>query len=231
MKRAFVPICLYTNGFFLIKENLMFFLHLFSDFSEIIFVVVDKLWGTDLLIKNKVGSEDEAISAYQKRGEDVYHHIKNTIQDYLSCHNANTNYLVFRWNEVAQRQEYIELLQRIEFVFDNNIFLKRYSDMFIINNLRKMTPNITERKIELEHDYLFAEITMSLYLTEFMEYGYEIWEKPQSEDLPDPLFVLYSKEKESLSTILGNKLSIREQLYLSPILNEYINQLADETDN
>lgn len=230
MKRAFVPICLYSNGFFLIKENLRFFLHVFSDFSEILFVVVDKLWGNNLLIKNKVDSEKEAETAYQERGEDIFCHVKNTIQDYLSCHNAQTHYLVLRWNELAQRLEYIELRQRIEQEFESNLHLKHYSDMFIIHNLRKMTPYITDEKIKLEHDYLFAEITMSIYLTEYMGYGYEIWEKPQSEDLPDPLDILYRKEKDSLATILCGKPSIRKLQYLSPILNKYLDRFKDVTE-
>lgn len=230
MKRAFVPICLYSNGFFLIKENLRFFLHVFSDFSEILFVVVDKLWGNNLLIKNKVDSEEAAEVAYQQRGEHIFCHVKNTIQDYLSCHNTQTNNLVCRWNELAKSPEYIELRQRIEQEFESNLHLKHYSDMFIIHNLRKMTPYITDEKIKLEHDYLFAEITMSIYLTEYMGYGYEIWEKPQSEDLPDPLDILYRKEKDSLATILCGKPSIRKQQYLSPILNKYLDRFKDVTE-
>lgn len=93
-----------------------------------------------------------------------------------------------------------------------------------------MQKNITDEKIQLEHDYLFAEIAMSIYLTEYMGYGYEIWEKPQSEDLPDPLDILYKKEKESLAAILCDKPSIRKQQYLSPILNEYLDRFEDATD-
>ena len=88
----------------------------------------------------------------------------------------------------------------------------------------------TDEKIKFEHDYLFAEITMSIYLTEYMGFGYEIWEKPQSEDLPDPLDILYRKEKESLATILCGKPSIRKQQYLSPILNEYLDRFKDVTE-
>jgi len=230
MKRAFVPICLYSNGFFLIKENLRFFLHVFSDFSEILFVVVDKLWGNNLLIKDKVKSEEEAENAYQERGKDIFCHVKNTIQDYLSSHHTQTSYQVVRWNELANRQDYVELREKIEQVFNSNLHLKHYSDMFVIHNLKKITHSITDEKIILEHDYLFAEITMSIYLTECLGYEFELWEKPQCEDLPDPLDILYKKEKESLSTILCNKYSIRQQHYLSPIINEYLDRFKVENE-
>ena len=187
------------------------------------------MWGDNLLIKDKVETESKAETAYQERGIDIYYHVKKTIHDFETCHNVKTNYLVFRWNELSKRQDYIELRQKIEQEFNRNLHLKYYCDLFIIHNLRKMTPIITDKKIELEHNYLFAEITMSIYLTEYLGYSCEIWEKPQSEDLPDPLDILYKKEMRSLSTILCNKPSIRQQHYLSQILNEYLDRFKDET--
>ena len=99
--------------------------------------------------------------------------------------------------------------------------------MFIVHNLTKMTNRITPSKIELERDYLFGEIAMSIYLTEILGYNNEFWEKPQSEYLPDPLDILYNEERESLSCIIDNKESIRVQQYLSPIFNKYIERFGE----
>ena len=68
---------------------------------------------------------------------------------------------------------------------------------------------------------------MSIYLTEILGYENELWEKPLSEYLPDPLDILYNEEKESLTYILNNKHSIRVQQYLSPIINKYIERFGE----
>ena len=227
MKKAFVPICLYSNGFFLIKDNLRFFLHVFSDYSELLFVIVDKLYGNNLLIKDKVYDDEHAEKAYKKRGEHIFSHVKNTIQDYVESHRVQTKYQIYRWNDIADRQEYIKLLNKIISVFYSNLNLKYYSDMFIIHNLTKMTKKITPKKIELEREYLFGEIAMSIYLTEYLGYANEFWEKPQCDFLPDPLDILYNEEKKSLSCILDNKRSIRVQQYLSPIFNQYLERFGE----
>lgn len=227
MRKAFIPVCLYSNGFFLVKENLRFFLHVFSDCSELLFVIVDKLYGNNLLIKEKVQDEEQARKAYKERGEHIFLHVKNTIQDYVESHLVQTKYQIYRWNDIADRQEYIKLLNRILSVFNSNMNLKYYSDMFIIHNLTKMTDRITQKKMELEREYLFSEIAMSIYLTEILGYENELWEKPLSEYLPDPLDILYNEEKESLTYILTNKHSIRVQQYLSPIINKYIERFGE----
>jgi hypothetical protein len=227
MKKAFVPICLYSNGFFLVKDNLRFFLHVFSDYSELLFVIVDKLYGNNLLIKDKVLDVEQAEKAYKERGEHIFSHVKNTIRDYAESHHIQTKYQICRWNDIADRKDYVKLLNKVLSVFDSNLNLKYYSDMFIVHNLTKMTNIITPSKIELERDYLFGEIAMSIYLTEILGYNNEFWEKPQSEYLPDPLDILYNEERESLSCIIDNKESIRVQQYLSPIFNEYIERFGE----
>ena len=106
MKKAFVPICLYSNGFFLVKDNLRFFLHVFSDYSELLFVIVDKLYGNNLLIKDKVLDVEQAEKAYKERGEHIFLHVKNTIQDYAESHHVQTKYQIYRWNDIADRKDY-----------------------------------------------------------------------------------------------------------------------------
>ncbi|MDO5527413.1 MAG: hypothetical protein Q4F85_15170 [Prevotella sp.] len=224
MKKAFIPICLYTNGFFLVKENLRFFLHIFSDYSELLFVIVDKLYGNNLLIKDKATDPEDAKRNYEKRGLHIFSHVRNTIQDYIKSHNSYTKYHIVRWNDIANRQEYTEIKQRAIEIFNTNLNLRYYSNMFIIHNLKRMTDKITQRKIELEHEYLFEEIAMSIYLTEFLEYDHEIWEKPQSEYLPDPIDILYNEERESLYLLLEKEYSIRSQYYLAPIINKYLDR-------
>lgn len=227
MKKAFVPICLYSNGFFLVKDNLRFFLHVFSDYSELLFVIIDKLYGNNLLIKEKVLDVEQAEKAYKERGDHIFSHVKNTIQDYAESHHVQTKYKIYRWNDIANRKDYVKLLNKVLSVFDSNLNLKYYSDMFIVHNLTKMTDRITPKKIELEREYLFGEIAMSIYLTEILGYENEFWERPQSEYLPDPLDILYSEEKESLFHIINNRQSIRVQQYLSPIFNNYIDRFGE----
>jgi len=228
MKKAFVPICLYSNGFFLVKDNLRFFLHVFSDLSEVLFVIVDKLYGNNLLIKDKVGTVDEAKVAYNERGKDIMLYVKKTIQEYILCHCSRTMYKVVRWEELSDSEEYIRLKSCVEKVFENSPNLKTYSQAFINHCLAKMTKDCNEYKQGLEYEYLFGEITMSIYLTEYLGYENEIWEKPQSDDLPDPIDYLYKYESASLQKILNERNSIRVQHYLAPVLNEYITRFEKE---
>ena len=75
--KAFIPICLYSNGFFLVKENVRKLLREYCTYEEILFVIVDKLYGNNLLIKDKVSTKEEAQKAYEKRGTDIFHLIQS----------------------------------------------------------------------------------------------------------------------------------------------------------
>lgn len=78
-----------------------------------------------------------------------------------------------------------------------------------------MTERITLDKKQLEYDYLFSEITMSIFLTELCGYTDEIWEKPQNESMVDPIDILYRDEQDSLRNILSIDKSKRNQLYIT----------------
>lgn len=229
MKKAFVPICLYNNGFFLKGENLRFFLYIFSDYDEIMFVIVDRLYGNNLLIKNKVHNLEEAITSYNKRGGDIYSFTNKIVNEYMATYKLPPRIQIVRWDNIASDELYISLKKDIELKFADNLFLSHYSNMFIVNNLKKMTSLITDDKFRLEYDYLFSEIAMSIYMTEFLGYTNEVWEKPQDLTLPDPINVLYSNEKETLYSILKKESSFRVQSYLSEIINNYIK--CFESDN
>lgn len=228
MKKAFVPVCLYSNGFFLIKENIRFFLHIFSDYDELLFVVVDRLYGNNLLIKEKVISKEEAIKAYRKRGADIYSLLNNSIQERGSVESSKVNITIKLWDDIAENEiEYKKLKSKTITEFESNPVLNYYSNAFIFHNLKLMTPNITKYKKQLEHDYLFSEIAMSIYLTEFCGYTDEVWERAPKSSLPDPIDILYKNEKDSLDLILGHSYSNRKQLYLNDIIDSYLLGYSD----
>lgn len=213
--KAFVPVCLYSNGFFLVKENVRKFLRYYSNYDEILFVVVDRLYANNLLIKGKVDSEDVAKRAYKKRGDDIYFLVQRCVREHVSIKKPSTIYTIKHWDEIAETKEYLSLKERIVCEFEKNNALKEYCSIFINQNLSKMTNHITLDKIQLEHDYLFSEITMSIFLTEFCGYSDEIWEKPQSESMVDPIDILYHDEQDSLRNILSVNKSKRNQLYIT----------------
>ena len=213
--KAFVPVCLYSNGFFLVKENVRKFLRYYSNYDEILFVVVDRLYANNLLIKGKVDSEDAASRAYKKRGNDIYCLMQRCVREHISINKPSTNYIIKHWDEIAESNEFLNLKERIVREFDNNNALKEYCNAFINQNLSKMTDHVTLDKIRLEHDYLFSEITMSIFLTELCGYTDEIWEKPQGESMVDPIDILYRDEHVSLKNILSIDKSRRNQLYIT----------------
>lgn len=216
--KAFVPVCLYSNGFFLIKEQVYKFLHYYSSYEEILFVIVDKLYGINLLIKDKLNNSDDVQKAYEKRGRDIYYLVENCIRNHTIKKKSKTNYIIKYWNELAYTQEYISLKNSIISEFNSNINLKRISNRFIENNLVRMTDSVNAEKKRLEHDYLFSEIAMSIYLTEFCGYYDEIWEKKTNNPQEDPIGFLYRNEPESLIKIIGKKIGKRHQLYLSSFI-------------
>lgn len=100
--KAFVPVCLYSNGFFLVKENVRKFLRYYSNYDEILFVVVDRLYANNLLIKDKVDSEDAASRAYKKRGNDIYGLMQRCVREHVSINKPSTKYIIKHWNEIAE---------------------------------------------------------------------------------------------------------------------------------
>ena len=213
--KAFVPVCLYSKGFFLVKKNVLKFLRDNTNYEEILFVIVDKLYGNNLLIKEKVRTKEEAKIAYEKRGTDLLNLVQKGIREFTSSYPTSTKYVIKRWNEIADTEEYINLKQKVISVFEQNASLNSYCKEFIDDNLKKLTRRITPEKEELEHDYLFSEIAMSIYLPEFCGYNYEIWEKKPDKALPDPILILYQNEKESLNIILDGKDNKRQQMYIN----------------
>jgi len=215
--KAFVPICLYSNGFFLIKEHVNKFLRYYTNYEEILFVIVDRLYGHNLLIRNRVSTNESARKAFEKRGQDIFFLISNCVQKYVLVNKPATKYEIKRWDEIAETCEYLSLKKKIISEFDKNTNLKNHSERFIKENLTRMVNEIDLGKIVLEHDYLFSEITMSVYLTEFCGFTDEIWERPQRDSLQDPIDVLYREETEILKRIIGKKDYQRNLLYI-PLL-------------
>lgn len=213
--KAFVPICLYSNGFFLAKEHVQSFLQYYINYDEILFVIVDKLYGHNLLIKNKVLTIETARMAYEKRGQDIFYLIRNCVRKHVTMKKPATNYVIKYWNEIADSNEYLYLKDKIIYEFDNNSNLKSHSEKFIEENLIRMINRIDDDKKDLERDYLFSEIAMSIYLTEFCGFTDEIWEKKQLDSLQDPIEVLYQEEPEILKKIIGKNNYHRNQLFLS----------------
>ena len=218
MKKAFVPICLYCNGFFLIKEQVLKFLRYYSYYDEILFVIVDKLYGINLLIKEKVCSIEAAHKAYEKRGQDIFFLIQNCIRNFISIDKPSTNFIIKKWNELAETSDYVDLKNTIISEFKNNVVLNKHCEKFIEENLARVTNRIDVEKKCLEHEYLFSEVAMSIYLTEFCGYTDEIWEKKQADSMEDPINLLYRNENESLNRIIGKKVGKRCQLYLSSMI-------------
>lgn len=219
IKSAFVPICLYSDGFFLKSDNIKYFLHSFSDYDELLFLIVDKLYGNNLLIKEKTQSNDEANRLANKRGTDVYSFVKNSISDYYNNNNhKKAKITLLRWADFSEKEEYKSLYERVTNEFESNELLKKYSNDFILYNLKKLTSKINLTKKNLEAEYLFGEITMSLFLTEKMNYKDEIWEKPPNPDMTDPINILYKSEMNSLTKIIKSKNPIRNQIFISDIL-------------
>ena len=220
IKKAFVPICLYSKGFFLEKENLKYFLYSFSDYDEILFLIIDELYGHNLLIKNKTKSFNRAKILAEKRGIDIYNFSKNIISEFADNNLSKTKFKLSRWNEYAKLKMYLNLYQKIKYEINKNSLLKEVCDKFINYNLINLTDEITNTKLLLEEDYLFSEMTMSILLTEYLGYSIEIWEKPPNPNIPDPISVLYDEGKKTLLNILNKKETSRNQFYLTELIPE-----------
>lgn len=67
-----------------------------------------------------------------------------------------------------------------------------------------------EQERAFEREYLLSEVCMSVFCTEILGYWQEIWERPPSPELPDPLKLLYEKHPEIIPKTVGH--SPRRQL-------------------
>lgn len=229
--KAFVPICLYSDGFFLEKENLKFFLHTFRDYNEILFLIVDTLYGINLLIKEKVKDEKEGNTSADKRGGDILNYTNNTIKDYYFHHTDQEQIItVLRWDDFAKKEDFKLLYKNISSCIKGNHKLNSYCEDFIHYNLERLTKNINQEKLLLEEKYLFSEITMSILLTEFKGFNTEVWEKPPNPDMVDPINILYTKSKQVLKKIIKKDKLEREQIYLKDLFKtgHYLTQSKSE---
>lgn len=226
MKKAFVPICLYSDGFFLKKENLKYFLYSYSDYSEILFLIVDKLYAYNLLIKEKALNHDIAERMAIKRGKDVHSCVKNTMINFAATNpNISPKMTVAYWDDFSKLPEYLNIYNKIRKSFQIDQRLKTYCDNFVNYNLHFLTQIIDQDKINLERKYLFGEIAMSLFISEILGYNNEVWEKHPNPEMVDPINLLYTQETETLKKILNLNRVSRNQLFVSDMFGS--NKLFD----
>lgn len=218
--KVFVPICLYRDGFFLDKENLRYFLHSFTDFSEIVFLIVDSLYANDLIIKDKAKDDIEAKFIANKRGQELLVYVENVTTSFVKRSNKiSKRYKIVRWDDFASLGQYKNLYNKFSTEIKNDIEFMSYCDEFVMYNLKKLTTSISQHKIELEREYLFGEIVMSIYISELLGFGTTIWEKTPHPEMIDPINILYSKKSDLLFRILQTKNYLRKQIYLNEIFD------------
>jgi len=198
----FIPICLYSNTFYRKKENIKYLFSKYIQTSESALVVIcDSLHAYNLIIRGSCSTIDEAFERAKRQGENLLSMIRNVQKKFTEVDNL----WIAMWNEITTQNKYLEILQNLKSIVEQDKELEAVVNKFITLYVRKFRWNPSEAT-KWEERYLLEEVTMSIYVTEILGYSRELWEKAPEPDFPDPIGYLYQNRSELIQRLVGKKI-------------------------
>lgn len=191
--------CMYPHTKYRTNKGLLFLFEKFSLYSsEYIIVVADRLNALDNLLTGKYVRKNNVFLKSRAEAEQFMKQAKKISKQSGAISSGQFYY----WDELASQPEYLDFYELLKEEIFANKSMTNVIQKFINNRVERYGLGLSkadEEKYEL--DYILGEISMSVYCTEILRFNTEIWEKPISADMPDPLSVLYSENLDIIRKI------------------------------
>ncbi len=171
-----------------------------SSLSSLI-LMCDDLQAYNLIIKGRSYSIDEAFIKAKRQGENMMKMILNVQKQFNNVESVH----IAKWMDIASENKYLALLKSIKKLLRLDKGLRDFVDEFVTLHVQKFRWKVDKEALEWEERYLLQEITMSIYVTEILEYSRELWETPPNPNFPDPIGYLYESRPELVQMLVGNK--------------------------
>jgi len=207
----FIPICLYASSFYYKKRNLEELERkILIKYDKALVIIADDLRAYNLIIQNKEVDINEALKKSTHRGNEI----ENMINKFFKNRTSKSFITLNKWNFYIHNPIFIKIKSLIEREIENNLILKNIVLDFISYNLKKFGVDQNIKNNFYEFKYITEEITMSIYVTEILNYNTELWEK-QDIKTPDPISEIYLNCSDFLKKIINKNKLHRNLIYLN----------------
>lgn len=199
--RYFIPICLYphtryrtTVGVTALFDQFQLHLH------DHLIVIADRLLVLDRLVTGRYWTVNSATLAARRDAEQIFKMI-NRVSHKLRAQSQGR--IVF-WEEIADTAEFVAFSTGLQRALMADNMLTAAFDAFVEKRVERFGLGADadkERGYELE--YLLSEVCMSVYCTEMLTYWSEVWERPPTRGIPDPLKLIYEHRRGLIERLTG----------------------------
>jgi tRNA-dependent cyclodipeptide synthase len=200
--KYFAPICLYPHTAYRSSEGLV---ALFEKYQlqdhEYLIVIADRLLALDNLVTGRYYSKKAVFSKARKEAEQIY----NLVTRVSRKAKAHERGRIVYWDDVAETPHFEEFAQRLRAEFLQDELMASALEGFVNRRVERFGLGGSPREERNhEREYLLSEVCMSVFCTEVLGFWTEIWEKPPSRSLPDPLRLLYANRPNLLAKATGH---------------------------
>jgi hypothetical protein len=201
LRRYYAPVCLYPHTTYRTKAGatLLFDKYL-VDSDQYLIVIADRLHALDRLVTGRYWSYDSVFIKARREADEV----SSLFERIAKRADAARHGKIVYWDDIAAGEAFkrfnkglrAELSSNGAFVSSLEAFVKLRVDRFGLGSDH-------DREAEFEREYLLSEVSMSMFCTEVLGFSDEIWEKPVSPGVPDPLGLIYSDHRDLVARATG----------------------------
>jgi hypothetical protein len=201
LKRYYVPVCLYPHTTYRTKAGATFLFDRFlADSEQYLIVIADRLHALDRLVTGRFWNHDSVfIKARREAGQ-----ILSLFERIARRADAARNGRIVYWDDIAAGEEFKRFARGVRAELSTNPALVSSLDAFVkLRADRFGMGSDHEKEAEFEREYLLCEVSMSMFCTEVLGFSDEVWEKPVSPGVPDPLALIYSDHRDLVARTTG----------------------------
>jgi hypothetical protein len=201
-KRYYVPVCLYPHTKYRTKAGATFLFERFlADSEQYLIVIADRLYALDRLVTGRYWNYDSVfIKARREAGE-----VLSLFERIAKRAGAARNGKIVYWDDIAAGDAFKRFASGVRTELSANVALDSSLEAFVKLRVDRFGMGSDQTKeAEFEREYLLSEVSMSMYCTEVLGFSTEVWEKPVSQGVPDPLGLIYSDHRDLVARTTGH---------------------------
>ncbi len=202
VNRCYVPVCLYPHTKYRTRAGATFLFERFLiDSEQYLIVVADRLYALDRLVTGRFWNHDSVfIKARREAGQ-----VSSLLERVAKRADAARNGKIVYWDDIAAGDAFKR--------FDRSVRAELSADAALVSSIEAFVKLRVDRfgmgsdhakEAEFEREYLLCEVSMSMYCTEVLGFSTEVWEKPVSQGVADPLGLIYSEHRDLVARTTGH---------------------------
>jgi hypothetical protein len=199
--RYFIPVCLYPHTKYRTSAGVTALFEKFALRShDHLIVVADRLLVLDRLVTGRYWTVDSVTAKSRQEATQVFHLIKKV----ASKSGAQSSGRIAFWDDIAESDGFSEFADQLRDAVLADDLLAGAIEEFVERRVARFgLGSAPDQERDHEREYLLSEVCMSVYCTEMLGYSREVWERPPTPDISDPLKLLYDERPALVERLTG----------------------------